>query len=415
MALMAAQLDVGAHHQLREQKLKKIGVVFLHGLTGGSETWKNSKGQTFGDLLLNADVGSHIEVHHFEYYTKIISVFDSAIAKRLLGRLPLLRNISFLQGRIQRNQPIEQLAELLSTWIRLQLDHLDQVVLVGHSMGGLIAKDYILNFTPDGAPTTVGYLSIAVPHKGALSAQFLKPININAAELQPLNKYTSRLNDTWVSKAPSSIESRYIVASNDECVEEPSATPGVVPQNRKFTVAHDHSSVCKPENANDPVVKCALQLLRGLIDKNRVAAQLVDEATATQPSYEKEIFVIKLMLGAIGKAGIENAKEAFFQAEIIEKLSSVADRQKLASLQRLVVNLYRSIHLSHGSNPDRNMLFSEVHRQIVTEDSGALKCAVDSVNFLHKQGLLHKSANNLTDEVIWTSVYDKSEIEDLAK
>jgi len=152
-----------------------------------------------------------------------------------------------------------------------------------------------------------------------------------------------------------------------------------------------------------------------LIDKNLRANQLIDESNAAPPSYEKEIFVIKLMLGEIGKSGIENAKEAFFQAEIIEKLSSASDRQKLASLQRLVVNLYRSIYVNHGNSRDRNSLFSEVHRQIVAEDSSALRSAVESINFLHKQGLLHKSANHLTDEVIWTSKYNLKDIESLAK
>ena len=395
--------------------MKNIGVVFIHGLTGGSETWTNSNNQTFGELLLQSDVGQHIEVHHFEYYTKILSIFDSAIAKRIIGKIPLLRNLSFLQGRIQRNQPIEQIAEQFSTWVRLELSHLDQVVLVAHSMGGLIAKDYILNFSPEGSPSTSGYLSIAVPHKGSLSAQILSPINKNAEELVPLNEYTSRLNDAWVNKIPSSVEHWYIVALNDECVGKESAVPGVVSKQQKFIVAHDHLSVCKPEDASDPVLKCAVRLLQLLIDKTLKEKPIEDESNATQPNYDKEIFVIKLMLGNIGKLGIDNAKEAFFQAEIIEKISNASDRQKIARLQRLVVNLYRSIYIGYAKNPDRNSLFSEVHRHIVAEDGSALKCAVESVSFLHKQGLLHKSANQLTDEVIWTNEYEPNEIESLAK
>lgn len=395
--------------------MKKIGVVFIHGLTGGSETWKNSKDQTFGELLQEFDLGEHIEVHNFEYYTKIVSIFDSAIAKRIIGRIPILRNISYFQGRIQKNQPIEQLAEQFSTWVRLELSHLDQVVLIAHSMGGLIAKEYILNFPSDGSPDTVGYLSIAVPHKGSLSAQLLKPINKNAEELVPLNEYTSRLNDKWVHRRPDTVECWYVIASNDECVDKESAIPGVVLKAHKFTVPHDHLSVCKPEDSTDPVFKCAVRLLQKIIEKNLRSDQLIEESNAAPPSYEKEIFVIKLMLGEIGRPGIENAKEAFFQAEIIEKLSSATDRQKLASLQRLVVNLYRSIYVNHGNCSDRNLLFSEVHRQIVTEDSGALRCAVESINFLHKQGLLHKSANHLNDEVVWTSKYDSNEIVSLIK
>lgn len=395
--------------------MKKIGVIFIHGLTGGEDTWKNSKGQTFGDLLLKSSVGQKIEVHHFDYYTKILSIFDSAIAKRIVGKIPLLRNISLLQGRIQRNQPIEQLAEQLSTWIRLHLSHLDQLVLVAHSMGGLVAKDYILNHSDDSMPTVAGYLSIAVPHKGALSAQLLQLINRNAEELVPLNTYTSRLNDSWVGRRSSAQENWYVIALNDECVDKESAVPGSVSNKQKFTVDHDHLSVCKPEDASDSVLKCAVLLVQQLITENERAELLADQLNSNQPSYEKEIFVIKLILGDIGKAGIENAKESFFQAEIIEKHSSVKDRQQLANLQRLVVNLYRNLYNSHGKNPDRNALFSEVHKHIMTEDGGALKCAVECVTYLHKQGLLHKSANQLTDEVIWTNEPRLAEIESRAK
>lgn len=395
--------------------MKKIGVVFIHGLTGGNETWANSKGQKFGDLLLESSIGPKIEVHHFEYYTKIISLFDSAIIKRIVGKVPLLRNIGFLQGRVKKNQPIEHLAELLSTWIRLNLGHLDQVVLIAHSMGGIVAKDYILNHAQESMPVVAGLLSIAVPHKGSLSAQFLQPINKNAQELVPLNAYTTRLNDSWVARTPDSLEDWYIVAVHDECVSNESAVPGKISKSQKFAMEHDHLSVCKPEDASDPVVQCAVHFVQKLIDKNSQIQQLTEDLNASQPNYEKEIFVIKLILGEIGRTGIENAKESFFKAEIIEKHSDAKDRQQLADLQRLVVNLYRNIYNSHGANPDRNALFGEVHKHIMTEDSAALKCAVERVTYLHKQGLLHQSANQLTDEVIWTDQPRLTEIGSLAK
>ena len=152
-------------------------------------------------------------------------------------------------------------------------------------------------------------------------------------------------------------------------------------------------------------------LIRKLIEKNSTAHQIAVASNMPQPSYEKEIFVIKLLLGEIGKPGIDMAKEAFFQAEIIEKLSNATDRQNIARLQRLIVNLYRSVFIGHSGNNDRNALFAEIHRLIVAEDGAALKSAVKSINFLHKQGLLHKAANELTDEVFWATQYCESDIE----
>ncbi|MDZ5456078.1 ABC-three component system protein [Azohydromonas lata] len=280
---------------------------------------------------------------------------------------------------------------------------------------GLVAKDYILNHDHQEDRKVVGFLSIAVPHKGSLSAQILAPLNKNAQELVPLDEYVSRLNNEWMDKKGDLPESRYVIAAHDECVDKESALPGKIPNNKVFTVNHDHVSVCKPEGASDSVFKCATQLIDHVLKQKSGENSAAEVFDSSMPDYKKEIFIIKMIISDIGAKGIDNAKESFFQAEIVAKHSSIKERHQIFELQRRVVNLYRAIYNAHNETHDRNSVFSEVHQSIMEQDGAALKCGVEYVSYLHKQGLLHQAANQLTDEVIWGKDGDLDKVEALTK
>lgn len=48
---------------------KPVAVVFVHGFTGGSSTWKNVGGEKFKDLLLTEDDLSEVfDMVEFEYF-----------------------------------------------------------------------------------------------------------------------------------------------------------------------------------------------------------------------------------------------------------------------------------------------------------------------------------------------------------
>lgn len=68
-------------------------------------------------------------------------------------------------------------------------------------MGGLIAKSYILDYEDNIGPKPIGFVSIAVPHKGVIGAVLLSPsMNVNAKELLPLSEYGDHINNEWVEK-----------------------------------------------------------------------------------------------------------------------------------------------------------------------------------------------------------------------
>jgi len=397
--------------------MKKIAVVFVHGFTGGNKTWENSGGMKFKDLLEeNPNLHENFEFFEFEYYTKILDVFDSAPVQEILGFLKIPKFLGF-KKKIRGNKPIRQISDSLSTFLRLKLKAYDEVVLVAHSMGGLITKDFILNHQKGDKPKPIGFVSIAVPHKGALSSLILAPIrNINSKELTPLNEYSDNLNNKWTDRRNNLPESIYLIAQHDQCVPLVSATPFTLKAAEKFFVEHDHVSICKPETKDDLSYDAVESFLNKVAHQaNMIAATKISYAD-TSPDYNKEIFVIKLILCDIGDKGIDDAKESFFNAEIISKAADLEDKEILKELQSKVLSLYRQTYNQYataGNLP--NEIFTKVHSTLLDEDSKALSVSVRYINFLHKKGLLHQLANKLCTTVVWSDETSLADIMKLSK
>jgi triacylglycerol esterase/lipase EstA (alpha/beta hydrolase family) len=92
-------------------------LIFIHGLTGnGKDTWGN-----FPSLIeKDARLGETFDVKHFEYTTK---KFD----------LPFT----------DKSSPIHHLAETLEGKINNNYREYKNIILICHSMGGLIARKYL--------------------------------------------------------------------------------------------------------------------------------------------------------------------------------------------------------------------------------------------------------------------------------
>lgn len=385
--------------------MKKSCVVFVHGFTGGAGTWKNSKGESFSDLLsADHDIDQAYDFYEFDYYTKIASLFDSAPVVRLLGLVGLG------SGKVKKNQPIKRISELLSTYIRTNLNSYDNVIFIAHSMGGLIVKDFILNYEKGDVPEPMGYISLAVPHKGAIGGYLLGSFNLNSKELQPLNAYSDAINNAWIDSKESLPKAQYYIALHDECVDEVSALPFTVKKSDKFVVDHDHLSICKPSDPNDSVFTLIAKFLKSRAYDFTMTKLATTVFNPESNSYDKEIFVIKMILSDVGEKGIDDAKGSFFHAEIITKAADKNDRITLQDLQAKVLSLYQQSYNAHSSKLDSNEVFAKVHDLLLEQDSKVLTSGVNYINFMHKKGLLHQLANKLTTQVTWS---DKVGIQDI--
>jgi hypothetical protein len=385
--------------------MKKSCVVFVHGFTGGAGTWKNCKGNSFSNLLsADSEIDEAYDFYEFDYYTEIISLFDSAPVVRLLGLF------GFGSKKAKKNQPIRRISELLDTYIRTKLNSYDSVIFIAHSMGGLVVKDYILNHEKGDTPEPIGYLSLAVPHKGSIGGYLLGSFNVNAKELQPLNAYSDTLNNAWIDKKESLPKAQYYIALHDELVNEVSALPFTVKKSDKFVFEHDHLSICKPSNSNDFVYVQAAKFLKSHAYNFKMSELATTVFELESNSYEKEIFVIKMILSDIGEKGIDDAKGSFFHAEIITKAADKKDRIILQDLQTKVLSLYQQSYNAHSSKLEANEVFAKVHDLLLEQDSKVLASGVNYINFMHKKGLLQQLANKLTTQVTWS---EKIEINDI--
>jgi hypothetical protein len=386
----------------------KTAVVFIHGFTGGEVTWKNSAGMKFSELLKqDSEVKDEFEFFEFTYFTKLTDFFTSAKVQKVLNAIPILKRIPGVTGNVKVNRPIAQLSEQLATFLDLELGAFDEVILIGHSMGGLIAKDHVINYEPGHGPRPVGYISMAVPHKGSLSGLILGPLNLNAKELTPLSEYCDALNNKWTEQKQNLPPTLYMIAQHDECVVKESAVPFTVPKSDRATVAHDHTSICKPESRTDLSYLAVKKFLKEHFYEKSMHALANDAFLMSMPDYDKEIFVLKMIVCDIGKKGVDDAKDCFFNAEIISKAANRKDAEELRGLQGKVLSLYKQKYNScNGNNMTPNAIFAAVHAEITAQDSGVLKSTASYLNFLHKKGLLHQLANNMKNDVIWSDDTD---------
>ncbi|HDL7194901.1 TPA: ABC-three component system protein [Yersinia enterocolitica] len=400
---------------MRAMKMSSIAVVFVHGFTGGSNTWKHPSGESFKELL-QKEVPD-VDYYEFEYFTKISDLFSKSIVlkhvKELINRLPLFS----LNTKISKNKPIEKISNLLDSYLRVEKKEYSKIILIGHSMGGIISKNIILERLDDhDSSKIIGYVSIAVPHKGSINSLVLAPFNVNSKELVPLSESNEKINTEWTHRKNELPQSLYIIAGSDEFVPESSSIPYKLSRKYLAYVEHDHTSVCKPESIQDPTFIAVKNFISDLLHIEAMEETSTKQYDQKICNYDKEIFVIKMILCNIGKKGIEDAKDSFFHAEIISKTANVEEKKVLSELEKLVLTLYRQKynHISR-SGIDSNTIFYQIHKEIHDQDNNILFTSLKFINTLHKKGLLHQNANRLDDSVIWSDDTTNEKILDILK
>ena len=382
--------------------MKKIAVVFVHGFTGGSDTWKNSQGVSFSMLLGQDDnFNESCDFFEFEYFTELLGFFNSNSVQTIIASIPFVKKLGYAK-KVKSNQTLDKLALLLDSFMKINLSNYDEVIIVAHSMGGLVAKEYIINYEYPLGPKPIGFISLAVPHKGSIQSYLLSPtLNKNAKQLRPLDEHLNKINDDWTAKKDELPESIYVTALHDQYVVSTSSEPYKIKKSQRFTVDQDHNSICKPDSPATDSYKVVSDFIRTISYQRNMKVVSNTEYNPDNVNYNKEIFVIKMILEGIHNKGMDDAKESFFQAEIISKAADKKDQAILRELQTKVMSLYRQCYVS-CSDKESSEIFSSVHEKLLQQDGLVLKTAVDYINFIHKKGLLHQLANLPNTDVVWS-------------
>jgi hypothetical protein len=379
-------------------------ILFVHGFTGGKETWKNSDhGYFFDQLSQFPSIEENFDIATFEYFTKLSSLFVDI--NSTIGRLKSL--FTKIQTKSKKNVSIEEISALLGSQIRFKLAAYDNIIVVAHSMGGLITKACILNDLRQGQPSKIKlFISLAVPHLGANLATYGKHLSNNKQinDLAPLSDLCPTMNNEWV-KYNLKPEIKYFYGTYDDIVTKESAIgTDNLPQD---TIAcdDDHLSICKPGGVDSIAVTATKQFLDNFVQQRKLESGLAAKRLVDPSQYKDEAFVLKLMLADVHNAAVKNSKEHFLNAEYARKLfSSAADQEKLRLLYDKIRTLYQNCYESFVSSKggDSTLLVTAVHQKIVSEDANYLKTALPMLQGLHKMGMLHQIANDLQNDVWWS-------------
>jgi pimeloyl-ACP methyl ester carboxylesterase len=378
-------------------------ILFVHGFCGGVDTWKHDNGSYFHQHIIKSPIVSeHFDIATFDYFSKF---FNTPVAAgNMLSKIKSLFKTS--SNKNEKNIGIDEISELLKTNIRFHLDDYENVVIIAHSMGGLITKNYIANEISESGNSKVKlFISLAVPHLGAELATYGKLFSNHEQinDLAPLSEICPKLNQQWV-KLSIKPNTKYFYGTYDDTVKKASAIS--IDCDDKDIVACDdsHGSICKPESEFSTVVIATNKFLKEFIEGSGEITLAVQKLENSD-QFSDEHFVLKLILADVHHATITHSKEHFLNAEYARKLfSSASDQNKLSDLYTKIRTLYHDSYdkFLHTEEMTPGKLVSELHEKIVSEDSSYLKSALPLIHGLHKKGMLHQLANDLSDDIWWT-------------
>jgi pimeloyl-ACP methyl ester carboxylesterase len=210
-------------------------LLFVHGLGGaGQATWRAGRHPGFPELI-SADraLRDLADTAFFEYPTSLL-------------RLPFAR----MPPRIR------DLAEGLRSQIETRYPDYKSIVLICHSLGGLVARKYLIEEIKQGRELRVDKLLLfAVPNNGAGLAGIARHISWQHSQLTQLCRnaeFIEELNTDWSQLNMSDrVKVRYVVAAQDRIVDKQSAIGQWGNKNVDSVLDADHVSVVKPRGPKD--------------------------------------------------------------------------------------------------------------------------------------------------------------------
>lgn len=204
-------------------------ILFVHGLGGNA----NSTWGKFGNLIQQDTELSKYDIAFFDYPTSLF-------------RLPFSK----------KYPRIQTLANALRTQINTKFYNHTNIILVCHSLGGLIAKRYLIDEVKHHEDLRIqSLLLFSVPNNGAGLASAANMISWRHNQLRQLCKDSDLLtdiNEDWVSlNINKLIQVKYVVADQDSVVSKESAQAYYGNREIAVVLNRGHIDVVKPMNSED--------------------------------------------------------------------------------------------------------------------------------------------------------------------
>jgi predicted alpha/beta hydrolase family esterase len=224
--------------------MAKVGIVFIHGLGASAKTWKR-----FKDLINVDSELKETAIESYEYPT----------------------------GRLLWGKPtIEDLAQSLRTLVDTSLKDCQEIVLVCHSMGGLVAQQYLIEEAKNNRASRIDkVIMFATPHKGSHIADIAThfPVQKQIAQLATDSSFISKLEEDWYKyNVGLKFRTINVIGTLDRYVKASSAQ---ALGQRLVYVNHDHSSIVSPSSKDD----LSFKVLKECLSESRSLIQLIKKET----------------------------------------------------------------------------------------------------------------------------------------
>lgn len=226
-------------------------IIFVHGLGGNKDT--------FGKIpnFIEEDKSLNFTNHFFEYPTPLFGIKLSYFFQK-------------------KYQGIEDLAKSLKTFIDVEHSDADEITLVGHSLGGLIIKQYLVDVVLSREKLKIkNVIFYAVPSDGSDLARLSNSIsflrNPQAWQLCPNSEYLLKINEQWhKADLEESINFKVVVAGNDKIVTIKSAEGQFKAKNIEQITGVGHTDICNKAE----VTGLPYTILRKVLLKKKILTDL---------------------------------------------------------------------------------------------------------------------------------------------
>lgn len=280
-------------------------IVFVHGLGGNAETWGNFKG------LIEADASLNSKPYFWKYPTTWLGVKVSYFFQK-------------------KYQGVQDLAKSLKTYIDETHFDADEIILVGHSLGGLVIRQYLLNEALSKTNTKIRQVVLyAVPNNGAELASLCKLLSLwNNPHLWDLvirSNFLENLNKNWkIANLEETIEFTVVVAGNDKIVSTESAEGIFRYLNLRQISGVGHLNICKPENVD----ALAYVILRNVLTKKKYIKNFNLEGVGSFEDWQRYTNERKF------EFQLDDARKQIFDA-IVGQLHSIKSSLRIKGLSGL--------------------------------------------------------------------------------
>ena len=246
------------HGWRRSDRTNSHAILFVHGYWGSAtDTWRlDAKRKSFQELIMNDNILNDHDIITFSYNTSLLT-----------------------------NLRIDRVAKQLENELKA-LEHSYKLILVAHSLGGLVCMRYVIDQLKQGSvPSISGLIFYGTPIKGVEMLRIAKlmfpPLSKipgfgllsgwvtgNVASLAPSVQLLQDLQHDWTGRVCNGGDVRFplngrtwfpirIVTGNEDWVVTEDSARGVLGDKDWFPVDRSHIAMVKPSDAEDPCYRHA--------------------------------------------------------------------------------------------------------------------------------------------------------------